>query len=236
MRFCSKCGAQLDDDSRFCTSCGAENAEPTYAGQPQNTAYQQQNGAYQQQNGAYQQQTAYQQPNNAQQGGYNPQGVPPMGAPYGTPNQNNFMDKIKKLLFGTTEYQMDPQDIAANKAVGIVSCFWILFFVPLCSNGSSVYNRFKANQSLWVLITNAALGIAYLILSTIVNLIFPPVADSFYGFVYDYRPNAVAVIFNVIFAIVCYVPALFMWIMNLVYAVQGRAKELPIVGKIRIIK
>ncbi|MGN0538142.1 MAG: zinc-ribbon domain-containing protein [Acutalibacteraceae bacterium] len=229
MRFCSKCGAQLEDDSRFCASCGAENTVPTYAGQPQNAAYQQQNGAYQQQN-------AYQQPNNAQQGGYNAQGVPPMGTPYGTPNQGSFMDKVKQLLFGTTEYQMDPQDVAANKTVGIISCFWILFFVPLCANGSSVYNRFKANQSLWVLITNAGLGIVFAILSLIVNAIFPPIKETFYGYTYAYHPNAVAVIFNVIFGIVCYGSALFLWVMNLVYAIQGRAKELPIVGKIRIIK
>ncbi len=228
MRICSKCGAPLEDDSRFCASCGAENEQPAYAAQQQNNASQQQNG-YQQPYNA--QQGAY----NAQQGGYNAQGVPPQGVPYGAgnPNQGNFMNQIKKLLFGTTEYQMDPQDIASNKTVGIISCFWFLFFVPLCSNGSSPYNRFKANQSLWVLIINAALGIVFAILSAIIGAIFPVTFDYY---TWSWRPHVAAVILDIILGIICYVPALFMWIMNLVYAIQGRAKELPIVGKIRIIK
>lgn len=231
MKFCSKCGAQIEDDSRFCGVCGAETVEaPAYAAQnqSQNTANQQpisqpnQNNYYQQQN------------NGGQQ-------VPPTGAagvpPYGAQGQGNgFVNFLKKLLFGTTEYQMDPQDIAANKAVSIISCFGILFFVPLCANSNSTYNRFKANQSLWVLIVSAGLGIVCAILTAIVNVIFPGSWEGSWYYGYSYKPNVFAVIFNVIFYLATYVPALTLFIMNLVYAVNGRAKELPIVGKIRIIK
>lgn len=233
MKFCSKCGAQIEDDSRFCGVCGAESpAAPAYAAQNQNTANKQPIS----QPNPQQNQNYYQQNN----GGYNQQ-VPPTGAagvpPYGAQGQGNgFVNFFKKLLFGTNEYQMDPQDVAANKTVGIVSCFWILFFVPLCTNGSSPYNRFRANQSLWVLISNAALGIVCGILTAIVNAILPGSWEGSWLYGLSYKPNVFAVILNVIFYIATYVPALTLFVMNLVYAIKGRAKELPIVGKIRIIK
>lgn len=79
--FCSKCGAQIPENSKFCPSCGAANAQS----QPQNP-----NGQYQNPNGQYQNSTSYGQYQNPYGQYQQPTGqYQPNGAPwYRVPIQN----------------------------------------------------------------------------------------------------------------------------------------------------
>lgn len=102
------------------------------------------------------------------------------------------------------------EDSNQNRVLGVVmAIFPILFFIPLIGNNSSVYLRFRANQTLIAFI----LGVAVSILSKI------PYLGTVIGIVGG--------LFEFVIAI-----------MNIVYAAteQTTGKPLPLIGQIEIIK
>lgn len=103
--------------------------------------------------------------------------------------------------------QFDPQDVADNKVMGVLAYIGILFLVPLLAKKESTYCQFHANQGLLLFIVMVVVNILYVI----------PVIGWILGF---------------ILGIVCLVFA----IMGIINAVKGEAKELPIIGKYRLIK
>lgn len=118
--------------------------------------------------------------------------------------------------------EFDPEDIAANKIYAIIACFGILFFVPLVAAPQSRYGRFYANQSLLLLITSAAISVATGIISTIFNVL---------GFIF--------ILFSIFGTLICAVLMLIpfaLFIILLINAASGRAKELPVIGKYTLIK
>jgi Predicted membrane protein len=114
--------------------------------------------------------------------------------------------------------EFDPKDIAANKTYAILACFGILFFIPLVAIPQSRYGKFCANQGLLLLITYFAFGIVTSIISTIFNFLW------FLSFV--------GVLVNMVLWIIPFV----LFIILIVNAANGKAKELPIIGRYTIIK
>jgi len=214
MPFCGKCGAELPEGTRFCSACG----EPIQAAAPQPApTYQQQPEApvnpaqptEQQSNPTYQQ----------------PVGAPP---PYQQPvyQQPTYQAQQapEPVLHeaGVTDYsdRMDPNDVQQNKTIcGLAYLFPILFFLPLVSCGNSRSGRFHANQALLVLIFNAGGAIVFSIVTAI--LAFIPII----GLILDALLWITYAVFAAIF-----------WIMGMVNGFGGHAKELPIIGSLRIIK
>ena len=72
------------------------------------------------------------------------------------------MEEFFKNLLNTTDHtdEFSPEDINKNKAVAIVACFWILFFVPLVAAKDSGFAKFYANQGLILFITGIILSVA----------------------------------------------------------------------------
>lgn len=101
----------------------------------------------------------------------------------------------------------DPQDIQDNKAISAVGYLGFLFFLPLVVSKNSAFGRFHANQALVLFI--ASMICSFVMVIPIVGWIVGAVGG-----------------------IACFV---FM-IMGIVNAASGNAKELPIIGKFRIIK
>ena len=99
------------------------------------------------------------------------------------------------------------EDINNNKVVALLSYIGILFLVPLLAAKESKYAQFHANQGLVLFIANLILGVAAAI----------PVLGWIVSAV------------GYIFTFVC-------MILGIVNAAQGKAKELPYIGKYRIIK
>lgn len=114
--------------------------------------------------------------------------------------------------------QFDSADIRENKAAAAFSYLGILVLVPLLGAKESKFARFHANQGLALL----AVSVAYTVVMGIVNAALLSVSWRVYPAFGAMR------LAGLVF------PALsLMGIMN---AVGGQAKELPVIGKIRLLK
>lgn len=127
-------------------------------------------------------------------------------------------EKFAKFVQDTADETagMDPKDIEANKVMGGLA--YILFFLPLIACPDSKYGRFHANQGLVYLL----LCVAAVIINTILSTIF--VITIFLWFLAP------------IISLVVWIPVLVIGVIGLINGFTGKAKELPIVGGIKIIK
>ena len=119
-------------------------------------------------------------------------------------------NELTKIEDRTAEF--DPADAQQNKAMGILAYIGPLVLVPIFGAKESKFARFHANQGLVLLIANAALSILGTILGLItwvlkLFLVWP---------------------FEVLCVVLC--------VLGIVAAAKGQCKELPIVGKIKILK
>ena len=121
-----------------------------------------------------------------------------------------------KSVFDTpdTTAEYDQQDIQSNKVMAILAYIGILILVPLFAAKDSKFARFHVNQALTLLIAGVAL--------TILSVVF--------GFI-----PIIGLIFDIIFGLagIC---LLVLMILGIVNAATGKAKELPVTGKIKILK
>ena len=120
-----------------------------------------------------------------------------------------FKDKAYDTFVNTpdTTAEYIQEDINANKIFAVLAYFGILFLVPLLAAPNSRFAKFHANQGL-------VLFIACLITGVIC-------AIPFIGWIV----GGIGEIALMIFAII-----------GIVNAAQGQAKELPVIGKFRILK
>ena len=117
----------------------------------------------------------------------------------------------------TNEY--DPADINNNKVMAVLAYFGILFLVPLLAAKDSKYAKFHTNQGVVLLIAQLVLGFAVGILSSVLLFIAPVLA------VITTLLSYAVSIASLVFAII-----------GIVNAATGKAKELPLIGSIKIIK
>lgn len=125
--------------------------------------------------------------------------------------------------------EFDPADIKENKAYGIIACIPVLFFIPIVACPDSRYGRFWANQGLVVLLLSFVCGIVGGIVSGLFSL---------FAFILSVIP-VLPILISAIGGIVSFViglPVLAAFIIAIVNACRGRAVELPIIGRTRILK
>jgi uncharacterized membrane protein len=122
------------------------------------------------------------------------------------------MDEIKET--GTEDF--DEEDIRQNKTMAGLA--YILFFLPLIVCKDSKFGRFHANQGLLLLILSV---LGYAVISIITSLLITITWRSF---------GLISLLYNIyglfILALVVY---------GAVNGLNGKAKELPVIGKFRII-
>lgn len=141
---------------------------------------------------------------------------------------NNAVDKTKNFFNNTTDESSlhDAQDVQQNKVLALVSYLGYFFFIPMIVKPQSRYLRFHGNQGLTLLLTEIILGVVHAVLCGIFGLI------GLAGI-----PGAIiSGIFIVLFSIAIYGAILAWVILGIVNAVTGKAKELPLIGRIRILK
>ena len=129
---------------------------------------------------------------------------------------DDMLNEITNTKDITSEFNIN--DIENNKIISILSYISILVLVPIFAAKESKFARFHANQGLVLLICEAVYGVLYMILSALVlaiswRLYFVITILGFLSFAF--------VIFS---------------ILGLINAVKGEEKELPLIGKIRILK
>lgn len=148
----------------------------------------------------------------------------PGDAPAGEPKANNagatdYAAKISELnnTADTTD-EFDKNDIESNKVMAILAYLSWLVIIPLVAAPQSKFARFHANQGLVLAITEIAYGILLGILSAILTAI-------------SWKLAFVGSILSIV-----YLAFFILSILGIVNAVNGRAKELPIIGKFKILK
>lgn len=114
--------------------------------------------------------------------------------------------------------QFDPQDIEQHKGMAILAYFGPLVLIPILAAKDSAFARYHSNQGLLLCIASIIYGIAYSILSGVIlaiswRLYFVVSIIGLLGFV---------------FAVLA--------VIGIINAVNGRAKELPLIGKYRLLK
>lgn len=127
----------------------------------------------------------------------------------------DFNEKLNELnnTKDTTE-EFDSSDIENNKVMGILAYISFLVLVPILGAKESKFARFHANQGLVLLIASVAAGI---IIGTLGWL-------PLIGWTFD--------IIGVVIEIITVV----LMVLGIVNAAKGKAKELPVIGSIKILK
>ena len=134
-------------------------------------------------------------------------------------DQNDFSAKIAALNnTADTTADFDKADIEQNKAMGILAYLGPLVFIPMFAAKGSKFARFHANQGLTLFIACGAWSIVYSILNWILLAI-------------SWRLYFISVIIG-LFSLVFLALA----VLGIVNAAKGRAKELPVIGKFKILK
>ena len=113
-----------------------------------------------------------------------------------------------------TTNEFDPNDIQQNKVMAVFAYLSWLVLIPIFGAKGSKFARFHANQGLALAIAEI---ICWVVLGILVKL---PAIGWIFGLVEG------------VFSLVCLV----FTIIGIVNAANGRAKELPIVGKIKVLK
>lgn len=167
----------------------------------------------------------YQNPNYQNQAytnqGYTNQGYTNQGyqnQQYQNQGYQNQQYTNSNLEGSDTTYMYDPMDIQQNKAMAVLSYIGILCLIPLLSNHTSRYARFHTVQGLNLFI----LGLAISIITRVGNIFF-----------------SISLITGAIWTMVTGILGLAVFvfaIMGIVNAVQGKAKELPLIGQIHLIQ
>lgn len=171
----------------------------------------------------------------------------PIGAPAGQQGQQQYQQgqqfqqnqqfqnaaNFAKGINNTADYtnQYAPQDIQEGRVMSILAYFGILFFLPLVVTPNSKYGRFHANQGLLLLLWGVAVGVVNGILYAICRVIF---GQEVWG-IYVGMSGAGSFIYGLLSFLIS-VPGIYLFIVGLINAINNRAKELPFIGKIRIIK
>ena len=139
------------------------------------------------------------------------------------------IDKIMDTEDNTKEH--DKKDIEANKAMAILSYIGPLCLIPFFASKESKFAQFHAKQGLNLCI----IEIAVAILSHFLTSIFEIKQICNIGNI-EYvcgvnNPLWITIPMNFVQIIIGIIA-----LIGLIYACQGKAKELPIFGKIKIIK
>ncbi len=114
--------------------------------------------------------------------------------------------------------QFDAWDVENNKAMGILAYLGILVLIPLVAAKDSKFARFHVNQGLVLFIAEFVYGVVY----GVMRAIFLGISLRLYFI------SSVIGIFGVFFLVLS--------IFGIVNVVNGQAKELPVIGKYKIIK
>ncbi len=132
---------------------------------------------------------------------------------------DEFVNRVQNLN-DTPDYtnEIDPADVSENRVMGILAYISWLVLIPIFAAKNSKFARFHANQGLLLAIAEAALGLTQAILILALGRLW---------------------VLKLVIRLLFLVPHLLivaLTVLGIVNAARGKAKELPVIGKIRILK
>ncbi|MGN1249951.1 MAG: zinc ribbon domain-containing protein [Candidatus Spyradocola sp.] len=119
----------------------------------------------------------------------------------------------------TTSYY-SKSDIARNRLMAALSYLSVLVLIPVFAAKDSPYARFHAAQGVNLLI----LSVLWAIVAAIIGAIFGAIGVG-----------VLSVLWGIVFWVITIALALLM-VIGILGALQGRARELPLIGGFRILK
>lgn len=119
--------------------------------------------------------------------------------------------------------QYDPRDLRDNRVVAALSYLGLLVLVPIFAARYSYFARFHANQGLVLMICSMGYTVAQRILSSILNIVFGSILPIIPG-MFSFVTTLLGLVWVVFF------------ILGIVNAVNGRARELPLIGRFRLLR
>lgn len=117
-----------------------------------------------------------------------------------------------------TTAEFSSEDIQQNKVMAILAYFGILVLVPIFGAKDSKFARYHANQGLVLFLAAIAYSIATSILTSILIAI-------------SWRLAFLSTIFSLVS-----IAFLVLMVLGIINAANGKAKELPIIGKFKLLK
>ena len=133
--------------------------------------------------------------------------------------QTDFTAKLKELNnTADTTAEYTAEDINQNKTMAILAYFGPLVLIPIFAAKGSKYARFHSNQGLVLFLAL----IAYNIIEGILSSILLAISWSLY-----FLPTILGLV-SIVFAVLA--------IIGIINASKGKAKELPVIGKIKLLK
>ena len=225
--FCNACGKEIEPGVKFCGSCGAPidagavgseadaaaagggNTGPAVTQTTVNAA----SGAAPDVSAGVTQGVSAGATVNAASGAAS---EAPSGSQQST---QQIIDKLMKIAQNTADHSegMDPADVEKNKIIG---CFaYIIFFLPLVAVPDSKFGRFHANQGLVYLILFVAASIA----TTVIRMMLVSIT---WGLLW----------LSSLISFLVFVPVIAIGVVGLVNGYTGKAKDLPLIGTIRLLK
>ncbi len=134
-------------------------------------------------------------------------------------NQQSFEQKFNAATnTADTTSEFDPNDINQNKIMAILAYFGILVVIPILAAKESKFARFHANQGLVLFIASLAYWVVMQVITAIVLAI-------------SWKLAFILTILSIV-----YLVFLVLAILGIINAATGKAKELPIIGKYRLLK
>ena len=210
MAFCGNCGMKVTDGTKFCPGCGTKLPEVQAAASVQEVAPA----------GASAQAVSPTPEVNPAPAAVAPaQTEAPAAAQSQPAQQTDFMSKIQSLNnTADTTADYTAEDIEQNKVMALLAYLGLLFLVPLFAAPNSKYARYHTNQGLVLCLAAVAFGIVHVILTFLLLMI-------------SWRLSFLSTIIGLLWI------AFPVWcVIGIINALNGKAKELPIIGKIKILK
>ena len=119
---------------------------------------------------------------------------------------------------------MDKNDVDNNKFMGVLAYLFILVLIPIFAAKNSKFARFHANQGLVLCIIGCAHQIISAFTAFITTIISKIPVINILCLIIDISMSLIGILL-LVYAI-----------LGIVYVVQGKAKDLPFIGGIKILK
>ena len=127
-------------------------------------------------------------------------------------------------------HNYDQNDFAAHRKQCILAALGITFWVPYAFCSNSLSSRFYANQGLLTLIVEIIFGSIYSLFANIIGIAF--IENTFDG----YRLSIAGWIVGFIVTFLCFAIPGFIIYTSIQNIKAGKVKDIPFIGKIRLIR
>lgn len=137
------------------------------------------------------------------------------------------MNKIKEMFTDLKDHTTEctQEEVNNGKLMSLLAYLGILALIPYFVEKENKYIRFHAIQGLNLFIVNMIASVAIMVVAFVATFLFIiPILGWILG--------------GILYLVVCLLPIGFfvLQILGIVYALQGNAKELPVVNKLKFIK